>query len=164
MGTMCFGTWCLPKVSKFVLPKRPMVMVSLNPASLQFAHSAQSLTTRKSLMIGALLEVATAIGEPCREARFSSWPSSAHPVGMTEYWDSLLIDSSRESTAQQFTFAVMQPETELEPLFTLPLKVRLASLAAVAFYQANGFQELGTGEHALQSGKRMACVSMRKHL
>jgi putative acetyltransferase len=39
-----------------------------------------------------------------------------------------------------------------------------ASLAAVAFYKANGFQELGTGEHALQSGKRMACVFMRKHL
>jgi putative acetyltransferase len=39
-----------------------------------------------------------------------------------------------------------------------------ASLAAVAFYKAKGFQELGTGEHALQSGKRMACVFMRKHL
>jgi putative acetyltransferase len=38
-----------------------------------------------------------------------------------------------------------------------------ASLAAVAFYKANGFQELGTGEHTLQSGKRMACVFMRKH-
>ena len=39
-----------------------------------------------------------------------------------------------------------------------------ASLAAVAFYKANGFKELGTGEHELKSGRRMACVFMRKHL
>ncbi len=58
---------------------------------------------------------------------FSSWPSSAHPAGMTESSASLLIDSNRESTAQQFTFAVMQPETELERLFTPPLRARLDS-------------------------------------
>ncbi|MGA9882501.1 MAG: GNAT family N-acetyltransferase [Candidatus Acidiferrales bacterium] len=39
-----------------------------------------------------------------------------------------------------------------------------ASLAAVEFYMANGFQELGTGEHELKSGTRMACVFMRKQL
>ncbi len=39
-----------------------------------------------------------------------------------------------------------------------------ASLAAVAFYHANDFKELGAGEHKLKSGKRMACVFMRKHL
>src|ERR1039458_7928102 len=105
-----------------------MVMVSLKPTSLQFAHSAQSLTTRKSLMIGALLEVVTSIGEQWREARFSSSPSSANPARTTEYSDSLLIDSNRESTAQQFTFAVMQPETELERLFSPPLRVRLDSM------------------------------------
>ena len=39
-----------------------------------------------------------------------------------------------------------------------------ASLAAVEFYKANGFEELGRGEHRLRSGRRMACVFMRKAL
>jgi putative acetyltransferase len=39
-----------------------------------------------------------------------------------------------------------------------------ASLAAVAFYKANGFYEVGRGEHQLGSGRRMACVFMQKHL
>ena len=39
-----------------------------------------------------------------------------------------------------------------------------ASLAAVAFYRANGFESLGRGEHPLPSGQRMACVFMRKAL
>jgi putative acetyltransferase len=39
-----------------------------------------------------------------------------------------------------------------------------ASLAAVEFYQANGFEEVGRGEHRLRSGRRMACVFMQKTL
>ena len=39
-----------------------------------------------------------------------------------------------------------------------------ASLAAVEFYKANGFEEVGRGEHRLQSGRPMACVFMRKNL
>jgi putative acetyltransferase len=39
-----------------------------------------------------------------------------------------------------------------------------ASLAAVEFYRAIGFKELGRGEHRLLSGRRMACVFMRKNL
>jgi GNAT superfamily N-acetyltransferase len=39
-----------------------------------------------------------------------------------------------------------------------------ASLAAVAFYRASGFEELGHGEHPLPSGRTMACVFMRKIL
>jgi putative acetyltransferase len=39
-----------------------------------------------------------------------------------------------------------------------------ASLAGVAFYKANGFEELGRGEAVLTSGKSMACVFMRKAL
>jgi ribosomal protein S18 acetylase RimI-like enzyme len=39
-----------------------------------------------------------------------------------------------------------------------------ASLAAVEFYTANGFQEVGRGTHRLSSGRRMACVFMRKNL
>jgi putative acetyltransferase len=39
-----------------------------------------------------------------------------------------------------------------------------ASLAAVRFYKANGFEELGRGEHRLSSGRLMPCVFMRKHL
>jgi putative acetyltransferase len=39
-----------------------------------------------------------------------------------------------------------------------------ASLAALAFYRANGFEELGPGEHVLPGGRRMACVFMRKVL
>ena len=39
-----------------------------------------------------------------------------------------------------------------------------ASLAAVAFYKANGFDEVGRGEHRLWSGRSMACVFMRKNL
>jgi putative acetyltransferase len=39
-----------------------------------------------------------------------------------------------------------------------------ASLAAVDFYKANGFEELGRGEHRLWSGRPMACVFMRKRL
>lgn len=39
-----------------------------------------------------------------------------------------------------------------------------ASLAAVEFYEANGFEEVGRGEHRLRSGRSMACVFMRKRL
>ena len=37
-----------------------------------------------------------------------------------------------------------------------------ASLAAVEFYQAHGFEETGRGDHRLRSGRRMPCVFMRK--
>ena len=39
-----------------------------------------------------------------------------------------------------------------------------ASLAAVDFYKANGFREVGRGEHQLWSGRPMACIFMRKDL
>ena len=39
-----------------------------------------------------------------------------------------------------------------------------ASLAAVEFYKANGFEEVGRGGHRLSSGRPMACVFMRKSL
>ena len=39
-----------------------------------------------------------------------------------------------------------------------------ASLAAVAFYEANGFVEVGRGEHRLWSGRTMGCVFMRLNL
>jgi GNAT superfamily N-acetyltransferase len=39
-----------------------------------------------------------------------------------------------------------------------------ASLAGVAFYGANGFEELGRAEAVLRSGKSMPCVLMRKRL
>jgi putative acetyltransferase len=39
-----------------------------------------------------------------------------------------------------------------------------ASIAAVDFYKANGFEETGRGEHLLRSGRAMACVFMRKVL
>jgi putative acetyltransferase len=39
-----------------------------------------------------------------------------------------------------------------------------SSLAAVEFYRANGFEEVGQGEHPLSSGRTMRCVFMRKKL
>ena len=39
-----------------------------------------------------------------------------------------------------------------------------ASLAAVDFYTANGFEEVGRGQHRLWSGRPMACVFMQKNL
>lgn len=39
-----------------------------------------------------------------------------------------------------------------------------ASLAAVGFYRANGFEEVGRGMHRLWSGRPMACVFMRRDL
>jgi len=39
-----------------------------------------------------------------------------------------------------------------------------ASLAAVEFYLANGFEEVGRGHHRLSSGQSMPCVFMRKRL
>ena len=39
-----------------------------------------------------------------------------------------------------------------------------ASLAAVEFYAANGYRELGRGETHLISGRPIACVFMRKEL
>jgi putative acetyltransferase len=39
-----------------------------------------------------------------------------------------------------------------------------ASLGAVEFYRANGFEELGRGEHTLRSGMTMPCVFMKKSL
>ena len=39
-----------------------------------------------------------------------------------------------------------------------------ASLAAVEFYRAHGFEETGRGSHPLWSGRSMPCVFMRKAL
>ena len=39
-----------------------------------------------------------------------------------------------------------------------------ASLGAVDFYKANGFEPIGAGQHRLQSGRSMPCVFMRKDL
>lgn len=39
-----------------------------------------------------------------------------------------------------------------------------ASLAAVEFYRANGFEEVSRGQHRLASGRLMACVFMHKSL
>lgn len=39
-----------------------------------------------------------------------------------------------------------------------------ASLVAVEFYKAHGFEEVARGEHPLPSGRSMACVFMRKDL
>jgi putative acetyltransferase len=39
-----------------------------------------------------------------------------------------------------------------------------ASLLAVDFYRANGFEESGRGQHPLRSGQTMPCVFMRKRL
>jgi len=39
-----------------------------------------------------------------------------------------------------------------------------ASLGAVAFYKANGFEEIGRGDHRLWSGRTMPCVVIRKIL
>ncbi len=96
-------------------------MVSLNPTSLQFAHSAQSLTTRKSLMIGALLEMVTAIGEPWREARFSSSPSRAHPVYVRGEAARNGVGTALYTSAEGAEHGVREIDLD-------------ASLAAVAFY------------------------------
>jgi ribosomal protein S18 acetylase RimI-like enzyme len=39
-----------------------------------------------------------------------------------------------------------------------------ASLAALEFYKAHGFEETGRGDHRLRSGRLMPCVFMRKAL
>ena len=39
-----------------------------------------------------------------------------------------------------------------------------ASLAGVAFYEANGYQQVSQGHARLTSGHLIACVRMRKHL
>ena len=39
-----------------------------------------------------------------------------------------------------------------------------ASLVAVPFYLANGFEDLGRGEHTLRTGRTMPCIHMRKQL
>jgi GNAT superfamily N-acetyltransferase len=39
-----------------------------------------------------------------------------------------------------------------------------ASLAGIAFYKANGFEELRHGEASLMSGSSMPCVFMQKRL
>src|SRR6266545_4557352 len=39
-----------------------------------------------------------------------------------------------------------------------------ASLAAVEFYKANGFEEVGRGTRRISSARSMACVFMRKNL
>jgi putative acetyltransferase len=39
-----------------------------------------------------------------------------------------------------------------------------ASLAAVEFYKANGFEEVGRGEHRLRSGRSVACFFVRRAL
>ena len=46
----------------------------------------------------------------------------------------------------------------------LPFLQMDSSLTAEAFYKARGYEVQGRGEHELRSGKRMACVQMRKQL
>jgi putative acetyltransferase len=40
----------------------------------------------------------------------------------------------------------------------------VSSLTAEPFYKRNGYNEIGRGIHTLRSGKKMACVKMRKTL
>jgi putative acetyltransferase len=54
---------------------------------------------------------------------------------------------------------------EAEALAAGALSIHVdASLAAIEFYKANGFEDLGRGDHQLRSGGSMPCLLMRKDL
>jgi putative acetyltransferase len=63
------------------------------------------------------------------------------------------IGSALLRTAEASALAVAAASIEIE-----------ASLAAIDFYRANGFEETGRGSHQLSSGRLMPCVFMRKIL
>jgi GNAT superfamily N-acetyltransferase len=71
----------------------------------------------------------------------------------------------RGIAARRRTGSALLQKAEASALAAGATTLRLdSSLAAVDFYKANGFAEMGRGEHQLRAGRMMACVFMEKNL
>jgi putative acetyltransferase len=88
---------------------------------------------------------------------FSSHRADEHQHGISVY---VRGDAARQGIGSAL-FRVAEAAATRAGATTIDIA---ASLAAVAFYKAHGFEEVGRGEHRLQSGQSMPCVFMRKPL
>lgn len=71
----------------------------------------------------------------------------------------------RGRSARQGIGSALMAKAEAHAIETGATSIEIeASLAGVAFYQANGFIEVMRGETRLTTGRTMECVFMRKNL
>lgn len=87
---------------------------------------------------------------------------SSHRVDEDEHRTAVYV---RGSAARQGVGSALFRAAEADVIASGGTSIHVdASLAAVEFYRAHGFEEIGRGEHRLRSGQTMACVFMRKDL
>ena len=87
---------------------------------------------------------------------------SSHRIDGREHGTSVYV---RGSAARRGVGAALIQAAEASARDAGATQIEIdASLAAVDFYRASGFEETGRGEHLLPSGRAMACVFMRKRL
>jgi putative acetyltransferase len=87
---------------------------------------------------------------------------SSHRLDEGEHRTAVYV---RGSAARQGIGSALFRAAEAEAIAAGAASIHVdASLAAVAFYRSNGFEEVGRGEHRLASGRSMPCVFMHKRL
>jgi putative acetyltransferase len=87
---------------------------------------------------------------------------SSHHVMVAEHRTAIYV---RGSASRRGIGSALFRLAEAEAIAANAISIRVdASLAAVEFYLANGFHEVGHGQHRLRSGVSMACVFMEKTL
>jgi len=87
---------------------------------------------------------------------------STHRVDGSQHGTAVYV---RGSAARRGVGSALYRRAEAQALSAGAERIVIdASLAAVEFYKAHGFEETGRGDHRLRSGRRMPCVFMRKTL
>jgi putative acetyltransferase len=90
------------------------------------------------------------------------WGFSSHRIDGEEHRTAVYV---RGQAARQGIGSALFRLAEADAIAAGATSIHVdASLAAVEFYKANGFEEIARGEHQLWSGRRMACALMRKRL
>ena len=87
---------------------------------------------------------------------------SSHRVEQGEHRTAIYV---RGSAARAGAGSALFRAAEAEAIAAGARSIHVAaSLAAVEFYRANGFEAIADGEHRLWPGRSMPCVFMRKEL
>ena len=87
---------------------------------------------------------------------------STHRVDGSQHGTAVYV---RGSAARRGVGSALYRLAEASAVSTAAESIEIdASLAAVEFYKAHGFEETGRGDHRLRSGRLMPCVFMRKAL
>ena len=87
---------------------------------------------------------------------------SSHRIDDSEHGISVYV---RGAVSRQGIGAALTRAAEAAAIAAGATTIEIdASLAASEFYKAQGFEEVGRGEHPLSSGRSMSCIFMRKKL